>query len=558
MVSEHATPNGQDDARAQDDAGDLPVLGIRGLGNAGPRWQHVAEMFTELERTQARGGAVASEPVTRRIIEATQVPDVDATGLDIRARGLTNLAAIVEAKGDLEGSIALATEAIDLCHVVEADVGTARRTVDVRIGCLINRAQTLALVGRDADGLADLATAEAAFDADTPPLLAFGLHNTRGNAWLALERFEEAEAEFRAALDVALAHEPRLAAHASTGLAGVLHRTGDRAAAREQMRLARDLQATGAASAAHVDEGLARLALEQGDTAEAEALFSAAERGFLAGGDPRRAAGSRFGRAAVLLNRGRLLGARRIARQALDDFTEQGDIAARIETTILLGDIYARALRFVDADDHYLRARELCAAHGTMHELARIDVRRAGVAHHAAGVAIRPSEKQRRLLGALNLALPAALATDAMRQRFSPGPVRERWVTGVAGVALTITMEILVSLQHSRLVIELLEFVSAAATLDASGSAARSDGLAVHADARSPFETASPEGTPLDAEYALTAAGAPGDGTPGIAPGLPPRVRSMPDGSDEFHQWIEEAERRYELRIRSTDVIDAW
>ena len=50
--------------------------------------------------------------------------------------------------------------------VIEAELGTRRRTVDVRAGCLVNRAQTHALRGDAARGLADLGAAEAAFDAE--------------------------------------------------------------------------------------------------------------------------------------------------------------------------------------------------------------------------------------------------------------------------------------------------------------------------------------------------------------------------------------------------------
>src|SRR5690606_9000409 len=172
-------------------------------------------------------------------------------------------------------------------------------------------------------------------------------------------------------LDIALAEEPRLAADAYSGLAALLHATGDRAGGREHMRLARELQTTDPVSAAVADEALARMALEQGDLDEAADLFAAAERGYAAGGDARRLSGSRFGRAALDLARGRLVPARRIARQALADFEAQRDVAAQIETLLLLGDVLARGLRFADAEEHYLRARERCAAQGTMHELAR-------------------------------------------------------------------------------------------------------------------------------------------------------------------------------------------
>ncbi|GAA5049326.1 tetratricopeptide repeat protein [Nocardia callitridis] len=531
-------------------------IGLRGPGGLTTRWKHVEPMFVEMTRAQAAGGPTASEPAARRIYEETLVDDVDAFGLDIRARALSNLAAIAETKGDLDEAISLANEVVELCLAVEAQLGSVRRTGDVRIGTIINRAQTYALVGRDTEGIADLSAAGAEFDENTPPLLICNLHNTLGNAYLSIEQYEQAAAEFMIARDVALNHEPRLASYAYSGLASVAHRTGDRRLAHEQMSLARELQATDAASAARADENLARMLLEQGDVDGAEAHFAAAERGYVQGGDPRGAAGCSYGRAAVLLARGKLLPARKTAKRALAGFTDQGDLIAQVSTHLLLGDINASAMRFADADGCYLRAREVCEAQGTMHEVARIDVRRAAVAHGAAGVAIRRSEKQRCLEGALNLALPAALATDAMRQRFAPGPIRERWVTGVASVALSIALQVITSLQHTRLAVELLEFVCSSASVDAGAVTADMANLPVLAQTDSPFDTEYTQvataagGTAVD--IAMLGGSAPG------APALAPRVRAVPDAGDEFLVWISEAERRYRLAIRSSDLINAW
>ncbi len=529
-------------------------LGLHGPGGGSERWQHLDAIFAEMTAAYASGGATASEPAAHRILEATLMDDVDAAGLDIRARALSNLAAVSEAKADLEKSIALATEAIELCKRAEAELGSERRTVDVRIGCLINRAQTKALRGDHAGGCEDLAAAESAFDEETPALLRFGLHITRANALMSMEHFQEADAEFRRAIEVALTHEPRVASFGYAGLAALAHRTGDRALARDQMRLARELQATEPASAAQADENLARMLLEQGDIAAAEEHFAAAADGYQRGGDPRRAAGCLVGRAAVLLAHGKLIPARRLARQALSNFIAQGAIAAQIETHLLLGDIHAGGMRFYDSDKSYLQARTLCEAQGSMHELARIDVRRAGIAYTAASAAIRASEKQRRLDVALNLALPAALATDAMRAKFAPGPVRERWVTEVASVALSIALQIITAMQHTRLAIELIEFAASSSTLEAGGTTADQKSLPLLAQAQSPFGP----------DFALAAgSGAALNATPPAEPGglelsLPPRLRGLPDGSAEFHLWIAEAERRYRLRIRSDDVIDAW
>ena len=75
---------------------------------------------------------------------------------------------------------------------------------------------------------------------------------------------------------------------------------------------------------------------------------------------------------------------------------------------------------------------------------------------------------------------------------------------------LSIALQIATSLRSTRLVIELLEFSCSSASLDATEDA------------------------------------------------VPPRVRALPGEQSGLETWIAEAERRYRLRIRSEETIDAW
>lgn len=543
---------------------DAPI-GLRGPGRPSPRWAPVAAVFDGLADAHARGGIEASEPFARQVYEATLVDDVDGEGLDMRARALSNLAASADARGDLDRAFAYAAECLEVCDDVDRLIGDARSTSAVRVAALVNRAQMLQVHGRAAEAVADLDAAMAAAppeDAGNPhapanrTLLTFALHNTRGNALAALERWDEADTAFRVALDIALADEPRLAAQAYSGLALVAHRTGDRTGAREQFRLARELYGDDAAAAATAEQNLARLAIEVGDLEEAARRFEAAERGYIAAGESRLAAGCVFGRAVVLFQRTRLVPARTLAVRALDVFREHGDVWAQVEAALLLGDLHFAALQFVKGEDYYLAARALCTQSGAAHELARVDVRRALVASASSRVGLRKSKREQRRQAALNLALPAAIATDAMRYRFPPGPVRERWIREVASVARTAAFDAMKDLRYTQGVIEFMELLSASVTLE--DTSARPRAVADNDD-----DAAFPA-SPFQDVVALAAGGSSSPTDPsGAEPTargatLPPRVRALPGEGAALEEWIVEAENRYGVAARSAEVVDAW
>jgi len=535
------------------EAGAFPaeILGLPGSGELPARWRHVAPLFAELSAAYASGGPIAAEPVTRRILAATEVADVDAVGLDLRGRALSNLSAIAEARGDAPAAIDLATRAISACSAAEAAIGSARRTPEVRFGAVINRAQTLALVGRSTEAIRDLELLGAEFDETTPPVLVFGRHNTLGGILLDRERFADAEVAFRAALHTALTHEPRFASYAYSGLAAVAHRTGDPRLAAEQLQLSRQLQATGPLALARTEENLARLLLERGEVDAAEERFLAAEEGYRHGGDPRSASASRLGRAAVLLARGELAAARGLAESVSAEVGAQGDVWAQFQAELLRGDILVAQWRFPAADAAYRKARAVSASAGALHEVARVDVRRALAALTAAERSLFRAEKERMRRAALDLALPAALATDALRGRFPAGPMRERWIRTVSTVAFEVALRSITVLAETRLAVEVIEFLCSSPSLDAvAPSPAGSEDAPEHGPVRVAV---------LEEPYALAASGeaGPASPTPQGEATPPPFVRALP-GDESFRVWIAEAERRYGVVIRSAEAVDAW
>ena len=527
------------------------VPGLRGSGAPSPRWRHLSADLDTMAAALTSGDSAAATAAAERVRAETLGADRDAEALDLAARASANLAPLAAARGALAGSIRLGGEAIELCLRAEALAGDALRTADVRRGVLIMRAQHLQAVGRLNESLVDLDAAAAigaSGDDHNGRLLAFGWHNTRGVVLLELGEWHAAADEFRAARDVALAHQPAWAVHAYANLGLVLQRTGDPAGGREQLRLARELAAD-PGTAAELDQTLARMAIGAGELDEAEQLLDRAERRLHAGGDLRRAARCRTDRARILLDRGRLRPARALARRALADYTSWGDVDGQVEAQLVLADSYVLQGRLRRADGCFLAARALLAGRGPVHDLARIDVRRAQVAHLIAQQLPTAAQRDRLLAIALDLAVPAALATDALRFRLPPGPVRERWVAEVARAGLAVALRIVTAQQQTAMAIELLEFACSAAGITAGAGS----------DAAPAGHLAPPAGSADTAAFALAAAGMPAGGSAfGGDTDLPPRVRALPGGDAAFGVWIDEAERRYGVGVRAPEVVDAW
>jgi hypothetical protein len=162
--------------------------------------------------------------------------------------------------------------------------------------------------------------------------------------------------------------------------------------------------------------------------------------------------------------------------------------------------------------------------------------------------------KQYRLLQkALTLALPSALATDAIRHQFAPGHARERWAATVANPAMWHALNLAMMLQDGALISELLEHMSATVSLHAPADASMSE----------PFlpEPLTPQMFEGELELSYTASalitGLSGD-FPAARFALPPRLLVNPNRPSHLEPWIQETERRYGFPIRSDDVVQAW
>ncbi|WP_116950456.1 hypothetical protein [Jiangella endophytica] len=513
-------------------------VGLRPAAPYGPRWQALGRRLDDAAAELAAGRVAGAEAILAELRHATEGCD-DGEGRDLRARALHLLAMAADDRGDLAAALTLADESLA--------VGGAT----TRAATLVNRAQTLERLGRSTDALRDLDAAAAAADptGEPPAVLVFALHNSRGVSLLSLGRAQEAEAALHHALAVAQEREPGLAGHAHANLAALATRLGDDDAAAQQLGLAAELHSLTGDAAAHAlaRENLARQALRRGDLAAAEGGFTAAQEAYQRLGRILDVAGCQVGRAAVALRRGRPGAAQRWLSAAVTVLSDAGDAAQLTECLLLQGDLTTVVQGFAAGEGVYLAARERCERLSLRHEVARVDVRRAMIVAASTRITPRRKERTRRREAALGLALPAALATDAIRYGFAAGPVRERWAGTVAAPALTLAFELVTKLGWTQLAFELVEHAAASATLTPSAESHRlldaDDAFAEHAWA------------------ALTDAATEGPGF--VAPdpdrlALPPRLRMLPSGGGVLDGFIDAAEERYGFPVRSAEVVPAW
>lgn len=530
------------------------LVGVHARRVYGPRWRPWGLRLNDAALAIADDRLAAAEAILEEVRQVTaEAAGDDGEGLDLRSRVLHQLSAVAHERGDLDRSLRLAAACLAACETAEEVAGASYGTIAIRAAMLINRSHTLEALGRTREALADLdaaaALTEGTADDATATLLLFTVHNSRGGVLTTLGRYEEAEAEVRTALRIAQERDPRLTGGAHTNLAALAEHTGDHEGADHHLRVAADLhEASGdRAGRAVTQQNLARRALRLGDLAEAERAFAHAQEAYERQGRVTSAAGCQLGRAAVAMRRARPLAAQRLLTAAAATLDETGDTTDLIECLLLQGDVTAVVQGFAAGEGAYLAARERCERLGLGHQVARVDVRRAAVVAASTRITPRRKERQRRREAALGLVLPAALATEAVRHRFAVGPVRERWARVVAAPAMVLSFDLVTKLGWTPLAFELVEHASATVTLTA-------------ADPLSPLDGDGLAGRAGD-ELAELATGEARFVLPVAAPArlaLPPRLRMLPAGETVLDGYLDAAEERYGLPVRSGDVVPAW
>ena len=544
--------------------------GIRGKATLGARWEHFRDLNNAAVTLLHQGRFAEATAQLEAAYRETLVADVDAAGLDARARVMSNLAGVSEGLGRIEESIQRAGEALGACEAVLSDVGDRYGTRAVMSGVLINRAQTFNQSGRLPQALADLDAALKLIGdntSDDDRALEVNLHNTKTVTLMTAGRWEEAESEASRTLELSLEHLPELVGYAYGNLASIKQATADPDACLEFLHLSAEAHQalSNDASQAMATANLGRMAIRRGDVAGAEAMFTDAEDTFTRIGQPVRVAETRCSRGLLAMHNGDPTTAIQLLTDAAHTLKSAGSIESLAECHGHLGDVLAATGQFLQAEASYRRARHLYVGMGNHPLAARLDGLRA-VARYLEASTLSVQQREATMREAMDLALPAALATDAIRHRFRPGPARERWVNTVAVPAMSFVFTLAVQLNDSALLWELME--NAGATVSLQPVTVVNPIQARMNDALNTLTndaiTVAPSTTESDSETLPFSASAflPDTDHSGMVRtarfALPPRLRITPDRASVLADWIDLAEQRYGFDVRSREEINSW
>ncbi|GAA2786054.1 tetratricopeptide repeat protein [Crossiella cryophila] len=545
---------------------------------AGPHWQRWKRLHNKGALQASRGNLKAANRLVRKAYELTLAAPGDPEALARRAQTLINLANLTEGREAIE----LVNTAIGLTHECEALVGDEFGTVSLRATLFAVRAMTVLNTGEWREPLADLrrslelepanevaqpvlghllswlnqlaterrhyaefAKAREILDAGLEAVAWFPLPQEQGMAVLLSTRamvlaaagdYAESATDAEAAMALAERVAPELIPNIHLALAEVADGTGDQATSGEHLHLARELfaaigEAEGEAIALN---SLGRLAHLNSRDDEALAHYTAAAK---LGADPWHQVVSQFGRAAIAVIQSR-------PEEALRLLDEMPADSPRFRTAVLQvrGNAYETMAEFAKADECLDQARALCVDNGMWHMALTLDSWRSGALHRRAAYGVPPADL---VAPALDLALPAALAAEAARRRFRAGPMRERWIAQAAAPATKAALVAIGATLDEQLVVAYLDHLAAAVSLPGqSAEPAEIDHSALLS-------------LPTPEDLALVASG---EGEPLPVPELllPPRVRANTAVPSRLDPWLDLAEQRYGIQVRSAEVVRSW
>jgi tetratricopeptide (TPR) repeat protein len=383
----------------------------------------------------------------------------------------------------------------------------------------------------------------AAAGADRPVMAT--VHAVRARVLAVGGWYADAAREGRTALDLAYATMPELAASVHVTLAEVASGTGDLPEAVEHLALARDLCAADGDVAGEVAAlvSSARLAYLAADPGRADALYGEAER--LLPDDPHRLAQCLTGRAAVAVLRGGPDPAVALVDRALHLLDGAASPVELVGMQQVRGAAFEAAGDFVAAEACYAEAAARCATAGLWHVALGMTWWRADALVRRAA-AVTGAERATIAARALDLALPAALAAEAVRQRFPHGPLRERWVTLASAPAVRTAFLTIRAVEDVGLAAAYVDHLAGAVSFETAGPTLTRDELA---------SLPAPPGAAADLPAASPE---PGPGFAAAGFDLPPRVRSDPAVPTALDRWIDVTEERYGFPVRSAGAVVSW
>lgn len=150
------------------------------------------------------------------------------------------------------------------------------------------------------------------------------------------------------------------------------------------------------------------------------------------------------------------------------------------------------------------------------------------------------------------LAVPAAIAIDAVRYTLPNGNQREQWNREVADPAMRLAFRFAHLCQDGLLLADLIETQCAGTTLDMN-TAGRAERPQFPLDTPNPPTGADPRPGPLHLGSALARVAA----AAGLPVTPPPRLAVGPEARIALGEYIAAAEQRYGQRVREDRVVPA-
>ncbi|MEV8437612.1 hypothetical protein AB0425_09600 [Actinosynnema sp. NPDC051121] len=513
----------------------------------GPRWHRFAELNAEGAALRSAGDRAGARAAFEAAYRETLGEPADPEAVVCRAGVAGNLAGVADHPRD---AVRWSTEAIEAARAALEVVGDAYGSATVLVNALVSRSaahhsQTrLPEALADLDAALDLVTAAEDGESYEATIRAMRARVLAVGGW-----FAEAADEAGRALDLAYSVAPELAASVHQTLAEVTGATGDLSGAVEHQALARELSAAtgdvpGEATALLSS---ARLAYLASDGDRADALYDEAEA--LLADEPRWLAVCLHGRAAVAVLRGRPQEALALSDRALA-LAEPTTPLDAVAIHQIRGSAFESALDFAAAESCYAEAARVCEAAGLWHVVLGMAWWRADALVRRAASATG-DERRELAHRALDLALPAALASEAVRQRFPHGPLRERWVALASAPATRSAFLAIRAVGDTGLAAEYVDHIAGAVTLHAEGTAVVERGELARLPEPPPATTHLPY-----AAAGLATGADPAFPVTGFA--LPPRVRFDPATPTALDAWIDVAEQRYGFPVRSDRAVPSW
>ncbi|MGW4771459.1 tetratricopeptide repeat protein [Nocardia sp. NPDC004278] len=488
----------------------------------------------------------------RRLFE--EIARTSANGLRISA--LVNAASMCDELGDH-------AEAIVMFRAALAEMPDD--AIEKRTAALINLSQALQHIG-DLDGAQQaLEQARALLTEHNDEsmqrvacllsLTAVAFH--RQNWAYAIELATES-------LDAAVRFAPHLAGHPLSTLGGIYFETGRRELAVDFMHQA--LAAFDAAgdrnAVAETEQNLAVIYVRSDRFDEAEPPLRSSQEYFERAGLGYRAGVGLKTMGFLAERRDDIDAAELRYRSSLRYFHESGAVLDAADVRVRLATVAYATGRYDAGEVLIAEAFAAYAERGLGLHCAQIDFWHATLLESVIEAAEAPDGAL--LARAIELAVPSALAIDAVRHTLPNGNQREQWNRQIADPAVRLAFRFAYLSGNGPLIVDLIETQCAGTTLDITRSTAG-------APPRLPLELFDPPAVSVEEMPSVQVGTGPQSGSApqlgtalaevaasaGLPVAPPPRVAVAPDGHIALAAFIDAAERRYGQRVRDSRVLPA-